>query len=268
MSLNAIKHTPVDAKPLVIDIEFEISDEDIIAEHVAKMILGYYANVKRVIRQLPTSTFIPLEDDVTIAISKLNSKGKNKIEIQKRDGWVFQMISWLSFQIESIGQNMYCQYPHDAPAQQGIDGIAIYLDSKNDIKKIIITEDKFTKAPRNVIQKQIWPEFKAFDEGTFNNKIISRISALIENLEDGEVLQNIQNDILKKEIRSYRAVTNREDIHNGITGKETLFKDYDDVVKGNDHQRRLASTILISGDIRIWMEKFTQLIIGHLEKMK
>jgi|GEM_PF-4152460 len=79
-----------DCLPLVIDNEFDINNEDHLAEFVGKIILGHYAHVKRIIKTLATLDLNIIDDEIDAAISKLNSTSK-----EKRDGWIFQIISIL-----------------------------------------------------------------------------------------------------------------------------------------------------------------------------
>ncbi|MDW3191996.1 MAG: hypothetical protein R8G66_06515 [Cytophagales bacterium] len=262
-----ISFNAIDCTPLVIDNEFEITDEGKLASYVAEIVLGRYANVKRVLKSLATTSFRITEDEVSYAIARLDAKDKSDKDIEKRDGWIFQIISWLALFIESSDQDFYNQPPHDAPAQHGLDGIAVTIGSDKKIEEIVITEDKFTKNPRNLIQRQIWPEFSDFEMGIHDNKIVGRISALLEHLDGGTILEINQNDLCSKELRRYRVGINRLSYHADKKGKETLFNEYDKKVVGSNPHRRFASTIY-KDDIRKWMDDFILLVIEELKKKK
>ena len=260
-----ISFNQIDCKPLVIDNEFEITDEGKLANYVASIILGRYIHVKKILKSLATITPKIAENEVAFAISRLESKGKSANEIEKRDGWIFQMISWLVLFSENSKEDFYNQQPHDAPAQHGLDGIAVIIGADKKIEQIIISEDKFTKNPRNKIQQQIWPEFSDFEKGIHDNKIVSRISALLENLDGGSILLVNQNDLCSKNLRTYRIGINRLAEHTNREGREKLFKGFDEQVEGTTPHRRYASTIY-RDDIRAWMENFTLLVIEELKK--
>jgi hypothetical protein len=251
-----------DCSPLVIDNEFSVENEDLLAEYVGKVVLGHYAHVKKIINRLsPKTPDIPNEV-IEIAIKKLN----NPSDIEKRDGWVFQIISWLVLVIQKNDETYYCQQPHDAPAQHGIDGIGIILNSEQKIKTIIITEDKCTTNQRTRIP-EIWSEFDEFEKGIHDNKIVNRLSPLLEHIDDGAVLEAIQNDLYSKDLRKYRVGINRDDKYEELKKRKKLFKGYDQCITDTDATRRTAATIH-KVDIRYWMEKFTQKVVNYLETQK
>jgi hypothetical protein len=256
------KFDKFDCSPLVIDDEYSITDEGKLAEYVGEVVLGYFAHVKRIINELEVSGSKVGENEIDLAIAKVNSSGKNDVEIYKRDGWLFQIISWLALLVENKGKSFYCQQPHDAPAQHGIDGVAIILSTEFLIEQLIITEDKCTTNHRDRIA-EIWEEFREFEKGSNNNKLVSRISALIEHLNDGKVLEANQNNIYNNNLRKYRVGLNRKDGHQSSNGRKKLFKDYDNCVTGDDPHRRFASTVHQNG-IRNWMEQFSLKVIAYL----
>lgn len=255
-----------DCTPLVFDHEFDINDEDLLAEYVGKIILGHYAHVKRIINALSVTSIIVEDSDFDFAIARLDSVANPDLDIEKRDGWLFQIISWLALLHQNQGKAFHCQQPHDAPAQHGIDGVALTLDDASKIESIIITEDKCTENQRVVIPK-IWNEFEDFENGVHTNQLVSRISAMIENLDGGDILDANKNDIYKKELWKYRVGINRNDTYEDKAKRLKLFKGYDGCVTGIAPHRRFAST-MFQDDIRGWMEDFSQKVIESLENEK
>jgi hypothetical protein len=185
----------------------------------------------------------------------------------RRDGWIFQMISWIAVYIENSTEIILTQPPHDAPGQHGIDGLAVVLDNTGQIKTIIITEDKCSSNPRPLIDTQVWPEFAAFEKGEFDNKMVSRVSAMLNHVDEATALEMVNKDIFRYEIRRYRVGTTPLPEHKGAVGRAELFKDYDGKVKGADVSRRYAATFE-NAAIRTWMEKFAKKIIVFLESKK
>ncbi|MEZ7494415.1 hypothetical protein QO206_02890 [Leeuwenhoekiella aequorea] len=251
-----------DCSPLVIDNEFSIQDENLLAEYVGKIVLGHYAHVKKIINRLSPQTPVIPNEVIDLAIEKLN----NPTDIEKRDGWVFQIISWLVLVIQKNDEKYYCQQPHDAPAQHGIDGIGIILNSDQKIKNIIITEDKCTTNHRNRMV-EIWSEFRDFEKGDHDNKIVNRLSPLLEHIDNGVVLEAIQNDLYSKDLRKYRVGINRNSKYEEVKKRKKLFKGYDSCILDNDVKRRTAST-MYKDDIRGWMEGFSQKVVSFLQKQK
>jgi hypothetical protein len=144
--------------------------------------------------------------------------------------------------------------------------VAILLNKELKIENIIITEDKCTEHHRVVIP-DIWREFTEFEKGIHNNQLINRISALLENLDHGKILEENQNDIYKNELRKYRVGINRNAAHEKVEKRKKLFKGYDDCVLGKTADRRYASTIC-KNDIRNWMDDMCEKAIGYLKSQK
>jgi len=255
-----------DCSPLVIDKEFEINDENKLAKYVGMIILGHFTHVKNIINTLAHSDLKLSTSEFDLAISKLKKGKKTLNDIEKRDGWIFQIMSWLSLFIENKNKKFFCQQPHDAPAQHGLDGVGLLLDNNWIIEHIIITEDKCTENHRVLIPK-VWKEFEEFENDLRNNQLVSRISALIENLNNGTVLEANRNDIYNKDLWQYRIGINRNDSHQEEDKRKKLFKGYDDCVSGTNPHRRYAST-LNKEDIRNWMEEFSKKVIQYLETQK
>lgn len=250
-----------DCSPLVIDYEYEIADKSLLAERVGEMLLGHHYHILKIINTLTVSHPIHNNDAINATINQLKSA-----TVTKRDGWMFQMISWMVLATRNRGEKFYANYPHFAPAQHGIDGLALILSSTDELVSIIITEDKCTTQPRGKITSQVFPEFLVFEEGKKNNALIGIIASLISNLNSGQILEKVQNDIFNKDYRIYRIGITREETHNDKNGRNMLFLNYDKHVKG-DAKRRNASSIYIK-DLRNWMEDLADKVIIYLESKK
>lgn len=253
--------TNIDYSPLVIDYEFEIVDEPLLASQVGELLIGNYLHIIHVINQLSSQAPQTPNAVITNIINKLASTST-----EKRDGWLFQMISWLALVYKHSGERFFTQQPHGAPAHHGIDGLAIIFTNKNTIDKIIICEDKFTDNPRNLIQREVWPEFELFEKSHKDHVLVSTFSTILQHLNAGQVFQQIQNDIFNREFRVYRVGINRLETHNDEKGRKRLFADYTKCVSG-DLPRRSGSTTFIN-DHKQWMENFSNLVIAYLNNKK
>jgi hypothetical protein len=251
-----------DCAPSFIDYEYEITNKDLLAEHVGEMLLGHHFHVLKIINSL--SATLPIQPDKSIekTIEKIYSA-----DPEKRDGWFFQMISWIVLAKRNNGKIFYSNYPHFAPAQHGIDGLAITLNENGTLETVFITEDKCTTSPRGKITQQVFPEFTAFEEGEKNNALIGIISSLISHLDAGKILESIQNDIFNNDFRQYRIGITRTEEHNDKKGRKALFKNYEKIIVGDKPARRSGATIYI-GDLRNWMADFADKVISYLEGKK
>lgn len=251
-----------DCSPLVIDYEYEITDKDLLATYVGEMLLGHHLHIHRIINSLTTIFPVHPNDSIDQVISKIKSA-----TVEKRDGWIFQMISWIVLAHRNAGKRFFSNYPHFAPAQHGIDGLAVVLKDDHSLQSIIITEDKCTTSPRGKITQQVFPEFEAFENGGKNNALVSIIASLIGQLEAGDILQNVQNDIFNNNYRLYRIGITREERHNDNNGRKELFKNYEKCVSGATSERRSGSTIHFD-NMRNWMQDFSDRVINYLESKK
>lgn len=264
-----LKFTKFDEKPLVHGYEIEVTNEKLLAQYVGYVLLGYFRHVQRILNSKQSDNLELENDSISIqqTIDELSSKNKSRSDLEKRDGWIFQIISWIAFHLEnSETKKIYYQIPHDAPAQHGIDGLAIILDENNNIERIIITEDKATENPRTVIEQQVWPEFINFEKGKNDRKLRNRISGMLSWMADS-LLKNIEKDIYRKELKKYRLGITPAQAHIKENGRLGLFKNYDLHVEGEDNSRRSGDTFY-QEDIREWFNNFSDLIIQFLESKK
>lgn len=251
-----------DCSPLVIDNEYEIIDIELLASYVGELLLGNHRHILRIINSLSTTFPKHPNESVDAVINQLKATS-----LEKRHGWLFQMISWIVLSEKSKGMKFHSNYPHFAPAQQGIDGLALIIGKDDTLQNIIITEDKCTTYPRNKITQQVFPELEDFESGKKDSALVGIISSLIGHLNSGDLLEKVQNEIFNKELRVYRIGITRETSHNSIEGRKRLFKDYDQKVKGESAKRRVAASIDIP-DLRNWMENFSNLVEKYLLSKK
>lgn len=253
-----------DFSPLCKDYEFIVNDIDQLADLIARLIVGYYRHVSKIIRGLATR--YPNTDNPTIkaSLDRLDLTGKDSKYIEKVHGWLFQMISWIVLaEMHKKDPYFYQNFPHQQPAMHGLDGIAINLKVDGTIDRIIITEDKCTNNDRNTVLQQVFPEFKDIEAGNYNNAIRQHIEALIK---DESVVDNIQNDILELKYRQYRIAITRQNSHDTDDARKNLFADYDTFVGGTDVNRRTASTINMN-KMRVWMEDLRKKVIAKIRNL-
>lgn len=255
-----------DCSPLVVDYGIEITDSNLLSEFIGKIIMGHYYHVKEIIKDLEPNEIDLNNLDIDLAIAQLDSSFMDAKKIEKRDGWIFQIISWIAMLIQNQDLNYYCQQPHDAPAQHGLDGISTVISDDDLMSQITIQEDKCTTSPRGLIPT-VWKEFENFEKGLYNNKIVSRISSMIEHLKNGEILNVNRNSIYDQSIWTYRIGINRKSYHRSNSRRIKLFKGFDEYVEGSSSDRRNASTFE-QEDIRKFMEELSLQIIIFLKTKK
>jgi len=258
-------YSRTDHNPLCHETEFIVNDLKKLAQQVGLLLLGKHRHVITILaakhRAIPSST------NVMIDRAQKQLTVTTEIERWKRDGWLFQMMTWISVRLEQPGINLISQAPHTNPAQHGIDGLAIELTSANTIKALIISEDKYTENPRTTIKDKVWPEFKLFEKGEFDSQLVTQTTMLLGHLDDEEIDKIIEDDIYKTTNRIYRTGITPLAAHSSAKWRKKLFKDYDKCVTGADQSRRQALTFS-QPDIRKWMDDFSGEIFDFLETQR
>ena len=90
----------MDCSPLVIDNGYHVVQPDVLAQWVAQLLLGNSLHIARIIEGLDSKGVSLRNAAIDSIINKLNTAG-----VYKRDGWLFQMISWIALKI-----NLHSQY--------------------------------------------------------------------------------------------------------------------------------------------------------------
>lgn len=258
-------YTRTDHSPLCHETELVVNNSEKLAEQVGLLLLGKHRHVASILA--PKNRTVPASTNVMIDRAQRQLTVATDIQRWKRDGWLFQMMTWISVRMENPSVNLISQAPHTNPAQHGIDGLAIVLTSANQIKTLFIAEDKFTENPRDTLKDDVWPEFKLFERGEFDSQLVTQTTMLLAHLNDDEIDAIIENDIYKPANRVYRVGITPLAANATVPKRKKLFKGYDGCVAGPDQLRRQALTFS-QPDIRQWMDDFSQEIYNFLETQR
>ena len=261
---DIFKFIDEDCSESCIDEGFEILDEDTLAQYVAYLVMGYSRHVNKIIMNLGTMDVPTVEKEHKAAIVSYLTLGEKPSDVKryKRDGWLFQMISWLVVNLKNKDKKMKQLHPHNQPAMHGIDGLAVIVDDGH-IEKIILTEDKCTENPKPTIQQQVFPEFKVYEEVGKNTTLLNDVGTILDMF--GDDYENAHNEITNKEIRQYRIGITREADHNSSEGRKDLFSGYETIVKG-EVKRRCGSSIHLA-NLREWMDGFAAKVVDKINLM-
>lgn len=258
-------HLHTDHSPLFHERELIINDIQLLAEQVGLLLLGKHRHVASILAA--KTRRITLSTEVMIDKAQKQLTVSTDEERWKRDGWLFQMMTWISVRLENPGVTLISQAPHTNSAQHGIDGLAIILTSTNQISALIIAEDKYTENPRKKLREEVWPEFKLFEEGKFDSALVTQVTMLLNNLSEDDIDAIIENDLYNTANRIYRAGITP--LATDITPKQRkkLFKGFNVCVSGTNQERRQALTFN-QPHIRNWMDNFSLEIYNFLETQK
>jgi hypothetical protein len=252
----SIRLTPYDDPPLCSGNTWEIDDIDALAEEIARVAVGQAEHVAEIYAaagmQLPKTT----PDAKSEAIELLTVVG----EPYHRDGWLFQVLSWIAAHRHTTGGLI--RAPQMLLAHKGFDGIQVELSANPAVSTfVVIFEDKATENPRSTIRDGVWPEFRELEKGRKQHVLAAEVSALLKSAQGVNATSAI-NDIVWAQARKYRVAITIESGHEGTAGRKRLFKDFDDVAPGNN-QRRRAETLTVQ-NLRAWMDSLATLVIAKI----
>lgn len=255
----SITLAPISHDNLCYGYTWTIADADLLAEHIATVALGRSRHIQKVLSGVNLANPATSESAKTAAIKLLTVTG---IDPWHRDGWIFQVMSWIA--ANRASPNGIISFPQMIHAQKGFDGLQLEVDSaKSQVVAAIIFEDKATTNPRDTINNLVWPEFKEMEAGEKENVLLADVTALLSTRPELDADVAIEN-ILWREVRRYRVSITISDTHNSEAGRARLFKDYDEIAPGIIIKRR-AETFYIQ-DLRQWMQDLADRAIELIQQ--
>tara|TARA_R110000850_G_scaffold226105_2_gene351430 strand:+ start:1377 stop:2165 length:789 start_codon:yes stop_codon:yes gene_type:complete len=245
-----IKLLPVHEKDCWSGATWVVEDEKFLIELIARVAIGQSRVVERILRAT---------GDLPPGFPKGGFEGAKKLlfadpggDPYHRDGWIFQIISWIAAHIEN--NNSQICAPHMIHAHKGFDGLMVEFDDEG-IAYVIISEDKATGKPRSMVRDKVWPEFMEMETGKRDNELIASVTSLLaisgEPNPDAAVAS-----ILWGDKRAYRVAVTVGDQHSTKEGRKKLYKGYEAVVSGDVGKRR-AATLHIP-NIRTWFSQIAE----------
>ena len=243
--------------------EWEVEDIDILAERVARVALGQYRHIAQILEGVAGAAPAGSAQHAADALKKLRV-AKNG-DPWHRDGWLFQIISWIAANQEKQGAAL--APPHIFHAHKGFDGMQLEIsDDGKSVTAVVIFEDKATEKARRTIKRDVWPDIEYLEAGGRIAELTHEASAILERQQQVHPDLDIDHAIdriLWQEARRYRVSVSIDDRHKSHDKRKKLFKHYD-VSADGDVVRRRAETMHFD-DLREWMINFSDLVA---EKIK
>lgn len=237
-----------------------VNDELALAKLIAQVALGQSRGVSNIFRQLkykPTKTPVTAFDGARKLLY-----AETQEDAYHRDGWIFQVISWVAAYIEDPGRLI--RAPHMIWAHKGLDGLIVEMDG-DEATALVICEEKATGKPRKTIHDKVWPEFAEFEAGVRDNELVAEVTALLERNHDLDCDAIIETT-LWEEKRAYRIAVTGERAHLKKNAQSRLFKGFDVVVKGGLDKRRCA--LMVVEELRVWMETLAANSLDYLDHLE
>jgi len=242
---------------------WSIDDEDELAILIARVALGQYRHVMKILHETECTAYAPASSALQGAIDLLTAK--NDKDPYHRDGWLFQVISWIAAHLQN--PDTLKSPPHMIHAGKGFDGLHVCLDSTNtNVVSVIICEEKATEGPRGKITSQVWPEFQLMETGERDHELVAEITTILAT--NGHIdPEKAVHQILWEQARAYRVSITVGNDENSKSGRKALFKGYKNKVTAGSVDRRRVET-LCKNDLRDWMQHIADKAITVAKEME
>ena len=240
-------------------------DEDRLASIVAWVVVGRFNHAEEILSRMGGPKPATAKDGAkNQAIKRLTVGGS--VTAEHRDGWVFQIISWIAACIHADGK-VATSVPHYQLASKGFDGLLVPLtDSGTSFESLTVCEDKATKNPRSTITSQVWPELMEVEAGERDSELLAGLTAILQRYQVPDI-ERLLESVQWEENKQYRvSITASPDDAEDDEARKKLFKGYEDVIEGQDILRRRAETFEVT-DLRIWMNQFCSRVIKVVETL-
>lgn len=229
---------------------WSVPSVDALANAIAIIAVGQALHVANILHSAGLTAMPTTKGAVKGAVKLLSSSGN----IAHRDGWMFQVMSWLAAQQRTPGALM--NTPHNIHAHKGLDGLQVSIDDAERVTAVILFEDKATENPRSTVLSKVWPEFAKFETGENEHLVTAEVTSLLKGSGHSDPQQAVA-DIMWKQVRRYRlSIT---DDKSTDQSQAKLFKGYDKTAPGGVERRRAEVFEVI--DLRSWMDDLARAAI-------
>ncbi|MGM8931781.1 hypothetical protein [Salinicola halophyticus] len=240
-----------------------INDEDALAERVARIALGQYRHVAKILSGAGVIGPSANAEQAIAAIKQLTVAVDS--DPWHRDGWLFQAISWIAAHQRPSAS--LTRMPHIRKADKGFDGMQLELnEAGTSITAVVVFEDKATDNARDTIRDDVWPGIVALEKGERLNELSQEVSGLLDARAAADPEFDLDTAIantLWHDARRYRVSITIDDTHNKPDARAKLFKGFDESAPGALARRR-ADTIYLPA-MRSWMESFATRVINNIK---
>lgn len=236
---------------------WNVVNDDDLARLIARVALGQSRYAERILNE--TGFVGPKAKESTLqgAIKLLTAA--NPTEPYHRDGWMFQVMSWVAAHLQDA--TSLIREPHMIHAHKGFDGIHVKLNPETkQVKFVVICEEKATQNARSTITSKVWPELRGLENAERDHQLLSELIAILRLHPEIDV-DNAVEQIVWKDARSYRvSITIEEEEDPAGT-----FKGYPKVVAGEIARRR--AEVMPVNEVRKWMAALADKAISFAKEL-
>lgn len=240
---------------------WKVDDVDELAKIVAHLLMGQYLYAE----DLLAGRSIPQMAAAKAACLRVIRELTQPRDVAHRDGWLFQMISWIAARLKE--PNVLARAPQSRPADKSFDGILVrQRRDGSGTRCVVVCEDKATDQPRKMIRDEVWPSIQTLETGARDNELMSEVTTILTAAMARPAAEDAVRRIVWKRARRYRVSVTADATRADRERRRALFKGYRSAARGNCVRRR--GEMLIVDDLRPWMDKFAARVAKHLQDMK
>lgn len=241
---------------------------------IAIVAMGQATQASHILKELipaePAYSFDELRAEAKIKLTVQDTTGKPRTGYPKwqRDGFVFEVISWIAAKI-TYGDQALLKPPHVSATSQGLDGLMLQLNEKKDsVENSTVFEDKCTDDPRGTFLAKVVPGFLDRHQNLRSAEIIDAAGGLlrIAGLADKDAARQSAavTEIAKRKYRAAFSLPPNFDTH---AARQSLFADYDRI-KNITAEQRIGASFITPTDMRDWIAELADKAIEYLDNLK
>ena len=249
-------------------------DDDRLAALIAIVAMGQAAQASHIIENLvpaePAYTFDVVRNEAKIKLTVQDPPSKPRAGYPQwqRDGFVFEVISWIAAKI-THGDQALLNDPHLDPTSHGLDGFMLQLSNgKNAVESSTIFEDKCTDDPTGTFRNKVIPGFLDHHKNVRSAEIIQAAGALLrsEGLAHKDVAR-LSAEVMDISKRKYRAAFSLPSSYDTLAARQNLFAHYDRI-KNIDTDQRIGASLITSTDMRAWIAARADKAVMYLDNLE
>lgn len=249
-------------------------NDDELAALIAIVAMGQATQASYVLKELipaePAFTFDELRGEAKIKLTVQDPPGKPRTGYPKwqRDGFVFEVISWIAAKI-THGDQALLKNPHISATSQGLDGLMLKLNDGNDaVESSTVFEDKCTNDPRNTFLAKVVPGFLDRHQNLRSAEIIDAAGALlrIAGLADKDAAR-LSAAVTEISKRKYRAAFSLPANYDTLAARQGLFANYDRIENITADQR-IGASFITPTDMRTWIAALAGKAVMYLDNLE
>ncbi|MDK3017030.1 hypothetical protein [Pseudodonghicola flavimaris] len=245
-----------------------------LAALVAIVAMGQASQAAHILEELvsPVPAFsmqtLRQEAKVKLTVEEPASKPRKGYPQWQRDGFVFEVISWIAAKT-THGEGALLKDPHVSATSQGLDGLMLQLNAdKDEVTSTTVFEDKCTDDPRSTFLGKVIPAFKDRHANIRSAEIIDAAATLLRTAglkhSNAARLSAAVTDLTR---RKYRAAFSLPSNFDTLEERQKLFADYDRIEHIASEQR-IGASFITSDEMRKWIADLADKAIHYLDSLE